>query len=71
MEEYLVEVETHKFKTNNDFCFTNRIIQKKQCLISSKTHIEDPYKFIFDWIKKNIENDVEDIYIKICRKVGE
>ena len=68
MEEYRVEVKTLKFKTNNEFKFTNMINQTKYCLISSKTHIEDPYRYICDWLKKNIESDVEEVYIKISKK---
>lgn len=71
MEEYRVYVEILKFETNNDFKFTNTIRQKKHYLISSKRHIEDPYKFILEYLKRTLENDADEIYIRICRKVGE
>lgn len=71
MEEYRIRVENYKFISNEEFKFTNTMRRTKLYVISNNHRIEDPYKYIFDLIKKGIENDADEVYIRIHKKSDE
>lgn len=71
MEEYHIRVQNYKFVSNEESKFVNTMIKTKLYVLSNDHRIEDPYKYIFDLIRKGIENDADEVYIRIRRKSDE
>ena len=65
MEIYHVQVETRRIIKYSDF---DNTLHTKRDYIFFRRHLEHPIDYILNYIKKDIEFDVDEVCIKIYRK---